>query len=462
MKKIVGFKPVFRMALVMMVASAVAACSNNNGNSSSSPTASTQPSASGAASASPEGTKELDQTPVTLRFAAWVPAENEAFTKIARAFEKKYPWVKVEWNFVNDNMMQAVTESIAGDNPIDVFWGATFYDYVAQGIAEDLSPYIAKDKDFQAYEFNPGILEPFQVDGKQYALSRGNDTFLVYYNKDLLNKYGLEAPANDWTWEDLKEMAKAATNPAEKDYGIANSALWFQYGATTLPNANGHAPKNRMMNEDFTKNLADGSNQDVLDDLQWMLDWVTKDGIMLNTKRAAEAGVEGDTWMNGQSLFMLHVSPLIPAYKDQLKFDWDIAPMPKGTAKQVGMSFINPMMITKASKHKEMAWEFMKFWTATVEGQKLVMDAGGTLLNTPSQELTDYFNQLPVYANINKEALIMASKVGEIDPAITMKGGEKVSEAINAWAGDKGYTEEVSAFDYFPAAMQKVNEELSK
>ncbi|WP_139993454.1 ABC transporter substrate-binding protein [Paenibacillus paridis] len=456
--KSLAFKQMIQMALVLVVAFTVSSCSNNNGSTSEQPSGQPSPSASEL----PAEEKEWDKTPITLRFAAWVPAENEGFTKIAREFEKKYPWVKVEWNFVEDNMMKAVTESIAGNNPIDVYWGATFYDYVTQNIAEDLTPYIDQDEEFKSYEFNPGILEPFQVDGKQYALSRGNDTFLVYYNKDLLKKNGLEAPANDWTWEDLKNMAKTATNPTEKEYGIANTVLWFQYGASTLPNANGHAPHNRMMNEDFTKNLADGSSQDVLDDLQWMLDWVSKDGIMLNTKRAAEAGVEGDTWMNGQSLFMLHVSPLIASYNDQLKFDWDVAPMPKGTAKQVGMSFVNPMMMTKASKHKEMAWEFMKFWAATVEGQKLVIDAGGTLLNTPNQELTDYFNQLPVYGKINKEALILASKIGEIDPAITMKGGEKVSEVINAWAGDKGYTEEISAYDYFPAAMQKVNEELGK
>ncbi|WP_409346105.1 ABC transporter substrate-binding protein [Paenibacillus sp. MBLB4367] len=444
-------KSVIMLLIVMMLAVVAAACGGSGGTK-------TEPEGSA------EPTKKTEKQPVTIKIATWVGKDNEPFQAIPKAFTKKFPWINVEWIFVDKGpgaVHDAVTQSIAAGDPIDVFWHNSFVDTVIKDFAEDLTPYIGKDPDFKSYKFLPGYLETFQWKGKQYALSRGNDVFLVYYNKDLLKKYGLEPPKNDWTWEDLKLMAKKATNPAENHYGISNHALWFQFGSTVLPYVNGHAENFNMLNGDMTKSVAD--QPDVLADLQWMLDWVTKDGIMLNPKRAKEKGLpeaQATMWMNGQSLFTLHVSPNIPGFKNSLKFGWDVAPMPRGTAKQAGMSFINPMFVSKASKHKEEAWEFMKFWAATTEGQKLLIDAGGTFPNTDNPEIVNYFKAHKQFEGLNNDALVYASKIAKIDPTIIMLGGSVSGKMITDWTNGKGYGEEASPYDYFPPAAEKLNKDL--
>jgi ABC-type glycerol-3-phosphate transport system substrate-binding protein len=413
----------------------------------------------------PPQPKKADD-PVTLKVATWVPKENDGFQAIPKAFSKKFPNVSVEWIFVSNGpggVYNVLTESIAAGDPIDVFWHNNFPDTVTKDFAEDLTPWTTKDAEFKKYGFLPGHLETFQWKGKQYALSRGNDVFVVFYNKELLNKYGLDAPKDNWTWEELKAMAKKATNPAEKHYGISNHSSWFQFGATVLPYVNGHADRINMLSADMTRSVADQPK--VLDDLAWMQDWIKKDGIMLNPKRSKEVGVaeaQGATWTNGQSLFHLHVSPSIAGFKTSLKFAWDVAPMPAGTKTQASLSFNNPMFVSKASKHKEEAWEFVKFWAATAEGQKLLIDAGGTFPNTDDPEIVNYFKTNKLYEGLNTAALVYSSAKAVIDPTIVGLGGTINSGVFVPWATVNGFANEESPFDYFPPRVEKLNKDLQE
>ena len=229
------------------------------------------------------------------------------------------------------------------------------------------------------------------------------------------------------------------------------------FGATTIPNANGSAPSNNMMNADLTQSVAD--QPDVIEDMDYMAQWV-RNGIMLNGARAAEAGAEGDLWVNGKSLFMLHVSPIIAIYNDQLTFEWDIAPYPAGTEKHVGMSFNNPMFMSRASNHKEEAWLFMKYWGASVEGQNLLIAAGGSLPNSPNQEILEFFANAPVYANIDAEALAFAGSIGEIDPTIVMPGGNYLNDFVNGFAGAVFEGEE-SVFEWSPPNAELLNNNIA-
>lgn len=412
----------------------------------------------------PEGSADnKPQEKVKLKIAAWVDP-NSAFKKIGDAFTAKNPNIEVEIVNIGDGqkMIDGLTQAVAANEPIDLFWHNTFMTPIIQGFAENLTPFIEKDPDFKNYEFSPGRLEQFQWKGQQYALSRGNDSFLIFYNKDLLNKYGLTAPGNEWTYDEMVDMAKKATKPAEKTWGFDSSAFFLQFFATALPVANGHAQHTVMMNEDYTKFL--GDDPAVLDDLQSVADWITKDGTMLNGKGKVDQGLKEDyeLWTNGQALFTIHVSPLIPGWKDSLKFKWDVAPFPKGTAKQVGMVFDNPMFMSKAGTHKQEAWEFMKFWAASVEGQKILIDIGGTFPNTPNAEIVDYFKNAEVYKGLNVDALAHASKIGEIHGIIPMIGGNLVDEFVGGWTFGKGMNEGVSAHDYFPSGTESLNAKLKE
>lgn len=76
--------------------------------------------------------------------------------------------------------------------------------YAAAGWAEPLDAHI-DDKEELLAGYLPAYVEANQVDGQLVALPAFADANLLYYRKDLLEKYGLAVPA---TWTELAEAAR--------------------------------------------------------------------------------------------------------------------------------------------------------------------------------------------------------------------------------------------------------------
>lgn len=444
------------MMLIMVFA---AACSKGN-NGDTSPSASSPPastpdaSTSGSPEASSSDTDGLDlelkdNGPVTLRLMWWAPDPEKWKEELTGAFTAKYPWIKIE---MVQHDINNIPPAIAAGEPIDLFWNSDFWKPYASGFIEDLTPYIEADSEFQSYNFNPGLLETFQFNGRQWGLSRGNDINVIYYNKDLLARYGMEPPKNDWTYEDMREMAKKATDINAKTYGFQNNdwAIKIAPGVKTL--ADGVTPKMNALNDDMTKLMLDpATDTAVYDNFDWWLELITKDGSMLGAQASKDAGFEGvDLWNSGQALFSWFGSFALPGFSDPengLKFDWDIAPIPAGTSSQPTLAWNNGIFMGKASKHKAEAWALMKFMTANKEVQKKLMDLGGSFPNSPDQDLQDHFKNEPFFTKINKDALLYAANHSVYDPTFGMVGGNVVSWTIQN-AGIQMFHFNKSAYDY--------------
>ena len=80
---------------------------------------------------------------------------------------------------------------------------------------------------------------------KQYALPKDHDTIALLYNKAIFDKYGVDYPTDDWTWEDLIEAETKITEAGKDDgvYGMAmntsnNQDGWYNvvydYGANIV------------------------------------------------------------------------------------------------------------------------------------------------------------------------------------------------------------------------------------
>lgn len=458
---------VMKMFTLLVLIATMVACSSNttpkNADNKEQPVNTGNNNGAGGGNA--EGTGEGEpaapsQEPITLRVGWVIPPENQDWPQMFAAFTEKFPWITVEGVYV-ENAEDELVKSIAAGEPLDVIWNTSLDRAITEGLIEDLTPYAEKDAEFQSYPYRAGYLDNFKRDGKLYALSRGNDGFFILYNKELLKLYGLEKPALDWTWDDFRAMAKAATNSGAGHYGVTNSVWWHYFISMVLPMANGHAPNMAAMNADFTQNLADGSVPEVLDDLDFFNELMINDGSLLNARRAAEAGIEMNSFHIGQSLFFTSIGPNLPGFKAAFPFEWDIATMPKGTDKQVNFGWLSPMSISKASKHKEAAWELIKFWDATKEGQKVLFQFGGSFPNSDDPELLEAFTNASVYEGFDKEVLQYTPGITHFDPSGFIPGGQEVKQSFVEF-GQIGYEEEVSAHEVFPPRMQRANQVMQE
>lgn len=67
-----------------------------------------------------------------------------------------------------------------------------------------ISDYIEKDEDINIDDFYSGILDSFIFDDQVYALPYDFGPYIMYYNKDLFDKYGVEYPDENTTGKNLK------------------------------------------------------------------------------------------------------------------------------------------------------------------------------------------------------------------------------------------------------------------
>lgn len=204
---------------VGFIVSSLAGCSSNN-------TTTTAGTATTGASA--DGTEETgDSTTSSLkgevRYAFWDAAQQPYMEKCVAEFNKLYPDVKIilepsAW----DEYWTKLEAGATGGSIADVFWlnGPNITKYADGDILMPIDDYLSKSE-LKTSNYPSGLVEMYNIGGKQYALPKDFDTIGVWYNKAIFDEMGVEYPTNDWTWEDMAEKAKQLTKDDGSVFGIA-------------------------------------------------------------------------------------------------------------------------------------------------------------------------------------------------------------------------------------------------
>ncbi|QIK84683.1 ABC transporter substrate-binding protein [Sanguibacter sp. HDW7] len=146
---------------------------------------------------------------VTLSLAGWSLASTPEFKTIADAFTAQNPNVTVELKeYDATNYDTQMTADLAAGTAPDIFVQKNlkmFYTYQSGQQLLDVSDVT------NALDAATGGKDAYTVDGKSYAVPYRQDSWVLYYNKDLFNKAGVALPDGSWTWDDYANAAKAVT-----------------------------------------------------------------------------------------------------------------------------------------------------------------------------------------------------------------------------------------------------------
>lgn len=165
--------------------------------------------------AAPEAS--IGSEPVTVKFATsngMFPEED--FQKyIVAPVKKKYPQITVEKVNTSDKG-NSLTELVAAGTIPDIVTsypgklGSTLSDLQ---ILYNLDPLIKKFK-FDINRFQPEAMETVKIAGGQdyfVGLPAYTNSFALFYNKDIFDKFGVSYPKDGMYWEDVVELAKKLT-----------------------------------------------------------------------------------------------------------------------------------------------------------------------------------------------------------------------------------------------------------
>ena len=147
--------------------------------------------------------------------------------------------VKVTINVIDwDNYWTLLEAGASGGEMPDVFWmhSNTAQMYMENDLIYPLDDFIAEDDAIDLANYYEGIVELYKSDGVQYALPKDHDTIALLYNKAIFDKYGVEYPTDDWSWDDVLAAATAITEAGKDDgvYGYAintsnNQDGWYNF-----------------------------------------------------------------------------------------------------------------------------------------------------------------------------------------------------------------------------------------
>jgi multiple sugar transport system permease protein len=318
--------------------------------------------------------------------------------EIKNAFEAANPDLYL--NIIRSNVERKTDTMIAAGVPPDIFWvGVDNVNYyIEAGALLDLMPFVEADPQLRrmfgrtlfndAPDEEPAFYEqtvaPFVrvVDGRKklYAMPIDYTPFIIYYSKDLFDRYRVPYPDENWTWADVREKAIALTRDREgrradhadfdKQHVVSfgfQFATW-QHGVENFIRQNGGG----LIDETGTRVVADDPR--TVAALQFLFDLKYQDGVVPSGQGPGAGGI---AFGKGTVGMFLYGSFAIATLNDQSKdLDWDVAPLPRGPdGTRASIVFTNGWGIARGSKHPDAAFRYLKF---------LVSDQGAEIVSRSS------------------------------------------------------------------------------
>jgi multiple sugar transport system substrate-binding protein len=363
------------------------------------------------------------------------PWELEINRRVARAFEREHPRIRVElidhsWD---EYFPWLTAEWAAGRSP-DVM----FMNYVpvraAQGMLADLEPRIAADR-LDVGDFHPALLSLYRYEGHLYGLPRDNDTKVIYYNQRAFDRAGQPYPQPNWTWDDLRTLARALTvRDAEghvQRYGFAyEAALWWRLWVWQN---GGDVVDDPLNPRRFVLDSAEG-----IEALEYLRALTVEDG---STPPPELTTSEEITRLFRQERLAMAFGGhgKVPVFAEDTDLRWDVVALPRGrqAANVAGGAGYS---LSRIAADPEAAWELLSFLSGP-KGQGLFAESG---LITPARRSVREDNIFLRRQPYNPSAFLDGTTYGRAN--LHALRGDELNAALDrallpVWRGERGVAE---------------------
>ena len=308
--------------------------------------------------------KHADDGKITIQFASWGSESEVSILKpIIRNFEKENPEIKILFMHIPQNYFQKIHLLFASNTSPDVIFMNNQYlpIYANAGVLEDLS-----DIDFEYDKFYPQALNALKWKNRIYGIPRDVSNLVVFYNKDLFDKYKINYPVSGWTLEDLLITSQKLTH-LPYVYGISfdEDPLYFLsyitvFGGWTQEDVDS------FFKSDILKNRKISQGLDFYADLR-------KKYHVAPYRQESASATMAQLFL--QQKLGLYVSGrwMVPKFRSEANFVWDVVSFPK-LNKQTE-SYIpldaSGWVISKSTKNKKAAIKLVKYLASKKNIEKI-------------------------------------------------------------------------------------------
>lgn len=292
--------------------------------------------------------------PVTVRYMNFSAngGHEEDLDAIKAAFESANPDVTVQIETTPyDDYFTKLQTAVAGGTAGDAF-ELNYENFVTYSSNGSLAPL----KNVETASYKPSLLEAFSADGTQYGLPESFSNVVLFYNKDLFAKAGVDEPTADWTWADEQAAAEKLTDEKAGVWGDYQPISFFEY-YKAVAQAGGE-----FLNADKTQAAFDSDAGRAA--AEWL---VGKSGTTMPTEADGAGTPDFDsTLFKDGKLAMWHTGIWMFSGMADAPFEWDIVVEP-GDAEKASAMFTNGAVVNAASKNQEAAERWIAFLTSSDE-----------------------------------------------------------------------------------------------
>jgi multiple sugar transport system substrate-binding protein len=285
--------------------------------------------------------------------------EGEAIMQLLPAFERAHPDIRVKVQQLPLTAAhQKLLTAFAGNSTPDLSQlGNTWLpELVALHALEPLQARVDHSGVVRADDYFASIWATNVIDGTLYGVPWYVDTRLLFYRKDLLKKAGFDAPPR--TWAEWRNQLAALSDPAQHRYGILLPTNEYEQ----LMSLALQQPEPLLRDGGRYGNFESAGFKRAL-------------GFYVDTFKLKQApaitNVEaGNPWTEfGRGVYAFYLSgpwnigefrTRLPATQQD---DWATAPLPgpDGASAGIGAAGGSSLVIFRASKHKDAAWQLIEY-----------------------------------------------------------------------------------------------------
>jgi multiple sugar transport system substrate-binding protein len=260
------------------------------------------------------------------------------------------------------------------------------------------------------------------------CLPQNISSLVLYYNKDLFERFKVPPPRDGMRWNELVDKAQQMTRDkngqvvrgADPDMPQAGTAQAAIYGLGVEPVIIRLAPFVWSNGGDIVDDVERPTRftldtPEALEAISQFFDLRTVFGVVPNDQEV-EAEDDESRFANGRLAMFLDSRRAVPMFREAAKFDWDVARLPFYD-KPASILHSDAYCMTKGAKAKDAAWRFVEYAVGP-EGSPVIAKTGRTVPSLKEVAESDAFLD-PSQKPANSQAFLDAVPTIQHVPTIS-------------------------------------------
>jgi multiple sugar transport system substrate-binding protein len=345
-----------------------------------------------------ENNSDTDQLHEIRFWHSFVASSIPAINKMIAKYEEENPEIKIIAQYVpsGDPLVHKLITAIQSGTTPDISWiHSDFLEKLVEAKAVYPMDYFINGPDGftedEYADFFPQLMEGGTWNDSLYAIPMEATTLALLYNKSLLAKNGINPPLPPKNWNELNDYVNKLT--IDKD----NDGKFDQYGFY-VPAFPASGPLSIWMLLQWEPFLWQAGGELINSE---------QTEILVNEKAAVSAlklwkdlydrmrfgafSLSHDMSFASGTVAMIMDGPWnLPLYRKIDEFEWGVAKLPEGPAKEATYLAGEYLTIFKTSKNPAESWKFIKWFTDPKIQAEFSIESGYMPVRKSTLELPEY------------------------------------------------------------------------